>query len=70
MFDYDDEYILYCQNAIRCYFVDRYLHSIEYEKIRVQHRIGYIVDHLKLDRHLAKLYLNSIYGVLAYRKEF
>ena len=63
-----DEYILYCQNAIRCYFVDRYLHSMEYEKLRVQHRIGYIEDHLKLDRRFAKLHLSSLYGMIAYRK--
>lgn len=67
MFDYD-EYILFCQNAIRCYFVDRFLHSMEYEKIRAQHRVGYLVDRLDLDRKFAKTHLNSLYGVCAYRR--
>lgn len=43
----DDLYFIYCQNMIRAYFVDKYLRSVEYQRLATQHRIDYICWRLK-----------------------
>lgn len=64
----DDTYQIYCENLVRYFFVDNYLRSVEYYRLAVQHRIGYIVDCLHLDRKFAKTHLNSLYGIIAYKE--
>ena len=38
-----DEYILHCCNMVRCLFIDKYLYSVEHDKMRTQARINYLV---------------------------
>lgn len=65
----DEIYQTYCENLVRYFFVDKYLRSVEYYRLLVQHRISYIVDRLNLDRKFAKTHLNSLYGIIAYRED-
>ena len=42
-----DDYIYYCWNMVRCCFIDRYLYSVERDKMRTQARISYIFRRLR-----------------------
>lgn len=44
----DEIYIRYCENLVRTWFIDRYLRSVEYQRLAWLHRIDYIVWRLGL----------------------
>lgn len=42
----DEIYQRYCENLIRTWFIDKYLRSVEYQRLAWLHRINYIARRL------------------------